>query len=88
MLARALIDLLFGARRRAYSTPWTPDDFLKPLVVLLIVVWCGPEVFAVIELTTLLELLGATLFLFAFAASFKLLALSALSWLGRVLLPS
>jgi hypothetical protein len=63
------------------------DDFLKPLVVLLIVLWCGPEVFAVIELTTLLELLGATLFLFAFTTSFRLLALSVLNWLGRALLP-
>jgi hypothetical protein len=75
-------------RRRAYYTPLTPDDLLKPLVVLLIVLWCGPEVFAVIELTTLLELLGATLFLLAFATSFKLLALSVLDWLGRALLPS
>ena len=75
-------------RRRAYYTPLIPDDLLKPLVVLLIVLWCGPEVFAVIELTTLLELLGATLFLFAFATSFKLLALSVLDWLGRALLPS
>ena len=65
--------------------PW--DRYLKPLVVLLIVLACGPEVFAVIELTTLLELLGATLFLFAFSTSFKLLALSMLDWLGRALLP-
>jgi hypothetical protein len=63
------------------------DRYLKPLVVLLIVLACGPEVFALIELTTLLELLGATLFLFAFFTSFKLLALSMLDWLGRVLLP-
>jgi hypothetical protein len=64
------------------------DRFLKPLVVLLIILWCGPEVFAVIELTTLLELLGATLFLFAFATSFKVLALSVLGLLRRALLPS
>jgi hypothetical protein len=64
------------------------DRFLKPLVVLLIVLWCGPEVFAVIELTTLLELLGATLFLLAFTASFKMLALSVLDWLRRALLPA
>jgi hypothetical protein len=85
---RAFISLLFRVRRRADHTPWIPDDFLKPLVVLLIVLWCGPEVFAVIELTTLLELLGATLFLLAFTASFKLLALSVFDWLRRALLPS
>jgi hypothetical protein len=78
----------FGVRRRAYDTLLIPDDWFKPLVVLLIVLWCGPEVFAAIELTTLLELLGATLFLLAFTTSFKLLALSMLSWLGRALLPS
>jgi hypothetical protein len=64
------------------------DDLFKPLVAVLIVLLCGPEVFAAIELTTLLELLGATLFLFAFAISFKMLALSMLSWLGTALLPS
>lgn len=67
--------------------PIDVDRYLKPLVVLLIVLWCGPEVFAVIELTTLLELLGATLFLFAFGTSFRALALSVLDWLGRALLP-
>jgi len=63
------------------------DRYLKPLVVVLIVLACGPELFAVIELTTLLELLGATLFLFAFATSFKLLAFSMLDCLRKALLP-
>lgn len=69
------------------KSPLPLDRLLKPLVVVLIVVVCGPEVFALIELTTLLELLGATLFLFAFATSFKMLAYSMLRWLGRALLP-
>ncbi len=69
------------------KSPIPIDRYLKPLVVVLIVLACGPEVFAVIELTTLLELLGATLFLFAFSTSFKLLALSMLDWLGKALLP-
>ncbi len=69
------------------KSPIPMDRYLKPLVVVLIILACGPEVFAVIELTTLLELLGATLFLFAFSLSFKLLALSMLDWLGRALLP-
>ena len=67
--------------------PIDVDRYLKPLVVVLIVLWCGPEVVAVIELTTLLELLGATLFLFAFGTSFKALALSILDWVGRAVLP-
>src|SRR5438046_9218760 len=68
--------------------PIDVDRYLKPLVVLRIGLWCGPEVFAVIELTTLLELLGATLFLFAFGTSFKLLALSMVGGLRKALLPS
>jgi hypothetical protein len=64
------------------------DRFLKPFVVLLIVLLAGPEVFAVIELTTLLELVGATLFLLAFSAAFKLLGLSILDAMRRVALPS
>jgi hypothetical protein len=87
-LLRSLIDSFFAARRRAYDTPAVPDAWLKPFVVLLIALWCGPEVFAAIELTSLLELLGATLFLLAFTTSFKLLALSMLDWLRRVFLPS
>ncbi len=78
---------MLGLREALVKSVVPADRFLKPLVVLLIVLWCGPEVFAVIELTTLLELLGATLFLLAFAASFKLLALSMLGWLRRVLVP-
>ena len=77
--------LLLRVRRSPHQTPWKLDDFLKPLVVLLIVLWCGPEVFAVVELTTLLELLGATLFLFAFGTSFRALALSMVDFVARVL---
>ncbi len=69
------------------KSPIAVDRYLKPLVVVLIILWCGPEVVAVVELTTLLELLGATLFLFAFTTSFKVLALSTLDWLGRAVLP-
>jgi hypothetical protein len=79
---------VLGLREVPVKSSVPADRFLKPLVVLLIVLWCGPEVFAVIELTTLLELLGATLFLLAFTASFKMLALSVLDWLRRALLPS
>ena len=69
------------------KSPIAIDRYLKPFIVVLIVLWCGPEVFAVIELTTLLELLGATLFLFAFSTSFKALALSTCGSLGRAFLP-
>ena len=64
------------------------DRFLKPFLVLLIVLLAGPEVFAAIELTTLLELVGAALFLLAFSAAFKLLGLAMLDALIRAALPT
>jgi hypothetical protein len=64
------------------------DRLLKPFVVLLIVLLAGPEVFAVVELTTLLELVGATLFLFAFCTAFQMLGLSMLDAVRRLLLPA
>jgi hypothetical protein len=63
------------------------DIYLKPLVVLAIVLLVGPEVVAVVELTTLLDLLGATLFLTAFAAANKMLVMSFLESLRRLLVP-
>jgi alpha-beta hydrolase superfamily lysophospholipase len=46
---------------------------LHTLIILAIVLAAGPEVFAAVEMTTLLELLGATLFLVAFSAGARLL---------------
>ncbi len=48
----------------------------------------GPDIFVAVELTTILEFLGATLFLLSFAVGFRMLGFSALEWLGRALLPT
>jgi hypothetical protein len=63
------------------------DVYLRPLVLLIIVLLVGPELFAVVELTTLLDLLGATMFLFAFAVAYKMLGVALLKWLLRALVP-
>jgi hypothetical protein len=63
------------------------DALLKPLVIVVIVLLVGPDLFALVELTTLLDLLGATLFVVAFAVGFELLGAGALRWLRRLLLP-
>ena len=63
------------------------DVYLRPLVLLIIVLLVGPELFAVAELTTLLDLLGATMFLFAFAVAYKMLGIALLKWLIKVLVP-
>jgi hypothetical protein len=47
----------------------------------------GPDIFAVTELTTLLELIGATMFLLTFAVGFWALGLSTFERLRGFLLP-
>ena len=48
---------------------------LQVMLALSITLACGPEIFAAMELTALLEILGASLFVTAYAAGFKLKAL-------------
>jgi hypothetical protein len=52
-----------------------------------IVVTAGPEVFAAVELTTLLDLLGVALFLIAFSVGARLLFVRAGSFIRGLLLP-
>ena len=66
----------------------TADRYLKPLVVLLIALACGPDLFVALEFTTFLELLGATLFLLSFAVGFQVLGFEAFACLKRLLLPA
>ena len=63
------------------------DALLRPLLILVIVLVAGPDIFALTELTTLLELLGATLFVLAYLSGFKLLGISLLSGLRSLFLP-
>jgi hypothetical protein len=80
----ALIDLLRGAtgsRRLSF------DDYMKPALIVLIALLAGPEIFAAIEMTAVLELLGATLFLLSFAVALRMFAGPALQSLKRLLLP-
>jgi hypothetical protein len=64
------------------------DALLRPLLILLIVALAGPDLFAATELTTLLDLLGATLFLLAYISGFKLLGISFLHGLRRLFVPN
>jgi hypothetical protein len=63
------------------------EDYLKLLVILLIALVAGPDIVAAIELTTLLELLGAAMFLLSFAIGFKLSGFAALAKARQLLLP-
>src|SRR5690242_12272512 len=54
--------------------PERRELLLKVLLVGAIFAMAGPEILPAIEMTTLLELLGATLFLTAFGSALRLLA--------------
>ena len=63
------------------------DALLRPLLILVIVLVAGPDIFALTELTTLLELLGATLFVLAYLSGFRLLGVSMIGALQSLFLP-
>jgi hypothetical protein len=54
----------------------------------MIALTAGPDAFAVMELTTLLELLGAALFLLTVRVGLQALGLSAIHTLRELLLPT
>ncbi len=84
-----LLRSLFWRGRGLKSAPDAdPHVWLRALLVLLIVVFCGPEVFAAADLIALLDLMGTMLFLFAFAAGLGALGPVMLSWLRRLFLPA
>src|SRR6185312_4305026 len=86
---RALLQLIkVLCPGRTSSRHISADDYLKVVVILMIAVVAGPDIVAAIELTTLLELLGAAMFLLSFAIGFKLFGVAVLDKLRQVLLPT
>src|SRR3954468_3884008 len=65
-----------------------PDVYLRPLIVLAIVAFAGPEVFAAADMVALLDLLGAMLFLTALSVGFRAIALVVLTALRRIFFPA
>lgn len=61
--------------------------FLKVMLVMAIFMMAGPEIIPAIEMTTLLELLGATLFLTAYSSALRLLAHDVGRFLADTLFP-
>jgi hypothetical protein len=82
-----MAESLQPARPNAPSRGTAADAYLKPLIILMIGLLAGPEILVAVELTTILEILGAALFLLSFAVGFRMLGLAALEWLRRFLLP-
>lgn len=88
MLIQLIESIFWPERRRAAAPEVDPHLWLRALLVLMIVVLCGPEVFAAADLVALLDLMGTVLFLTAFAAGFMALGPIVLSWLRRLFLPA
>ncbi|HEY4211791.1 MAG TPA: hypothetical protein VGM84_09950 [Steroidobacteraceae bacterium] len=82
-----IVQWLWPARPAAPRGGPSADRYLKVLIVLLIALACGPDLYVAMEFTTLLEVLGATLFLLSFAVGFQVLGLAAWDCLRRLLLP-
>jgi hypothetical protein len=88
---RVLLQLLaamFGPDR-AIAARRNPsrEDYLKALVILAIALLAGPDILAAIELTTLLELFGAAMFVLSFAVGLRLLGFAVLEKSQSFLLP-
>jgi hypothetical protein len=67
---------------------WRRQAVLHILIAMAIAMAAGPEIMAAMEMTTLLELLGASLFLTAFATGAKLAVSRFLERLLPVVLPA
>lgn len=87
-LLQLLADCLWPVRPKASAPRLDPDIYLRPLVVLIIVLLCGPEVLAAANLVSLVDLFGAVLFLTAFAVGYRALGFAVLTSLQRILLPA
>lgn len=71
---QTLLDLIWPSRYDPIASHERRIALLYAGIAMAIVLAAGPEVFAAMEMTALLELLGATLFLTVMAAGAKLVA--------------
>ena len=89
---RELLQTLREVAWPSKSAPHGPlsnwDVYLRPLLVLTIVLLAGPDIVALVEVSTLLDLLGATLFLTAMLVWHKLVLASVLDTLRRLFVPT
>lgn len=85
---QALLEDIWPSRSVPRQLLWRRDALLFVVIAVVIAVASGPEIFAAIEMTTLMELLGASLFMTALGSGARL-ALSQL-WeaVGRIILPT
>ena len=85
---QALLELIWPSRYDPIASHERRIALLQAGIAMAIVLAAGPEIFAAMEMTALLELLGAILFLTAMAAGAKLVALSIWSAITNIVLPA
>jgi hypothetical protein len=85
---QALLDLIWPSRYDPVATRERRIALLQAALVVAIALAAGPEVFAAMEMTAVLELLGAILFLTAMAAGARLVALTIWRTICRIALPA
>ena len=82
------LELLWPSRYDPIASRERRIALLQALIAIAIPLVAGPEIFLAMEMTALLEVLGAILFLTAFAAGARLLAMSIWQRICRLLLPA
>jgi hypothetical protein len=85
---RKLLEELWPSRSVPRHLMWRREALLFIVIAMTIAAAAGPEIIAAMEMTTLLELLGASMFLTAFSAGGRLVLATLWSAAIRVLLPA
>jgi hypothetical protein len=86
-LWQVLLERLWPSRGDSPAGQSRRMILLQAVVALAITLAWGPEIFAAMEMTALLELLGVGLFLTAYAAGFELKAIELFRALRSIVLP-
>ena len=84
---QALLERLWPSSGGPFVSHARRMAILQAAIALAIAVAWGPEIIAAMEMTTLLEMLGATLFLTAYAAGFELKAMELCRALRNIVVP-
>ena len=82
-----LLELIWSSRYDPIASRMHRIALLEVFLAVVIAVAAGPEIFAAMEMTALMELLGGVLFLTAMSAGAMLVALSVWNAIYRIAFP-
>jgi len=85
-LLRLVFSWLNPRQDTANSKRPVPHALLMVLVVLIIALVAGPDLIAYIELSTLLDILGTSLFIFMFAVGMQIYVIEIRRWVDRCII--